>query len=164
MAASGCGESEAEIAAEDDAELLNAALVLEQRGVTLYEAAAERLNGESAESAREFAEQEADHAAALRREIEALGATPAEPRSDERHGRELGLEKIESDEELIQLAVDLQNAAVAVYVEGVASLSSPELRQLAFEIGANSAAQVSLLLGELGEAQVPDAFVVGEQA
>jgi rubrerythrin len=164
LAGSGCGDADTEGTPAADAGLLNDALALELSAVALYEAGAELLDGAAAGTAERFAEIEAEHVAVLRRELEDLGEIPIEASSAEEYARDLRLDKLEGDDDYLNLAVDLENSAISVYTQAVAGLGSAELRRTALEIAAVDAAQISVLLGELGEPQVPDAFVVGAQA
>jgi rubrerythrin len=161
---SGCGDEDTEGTPAADAGLLNDALALELSAIALYEAGADTLEGGAAEIMERFAEIENEHAATLRREIEGLGGTPAEERPAEDYASDFKLDELEDDEDFLNLAVDLENTAVAVYSDAIAGLGAAAIRRTALEIAAADGAQISVLLGELGEPQVPDAFVVGAQA
>jgi len=166
LAACGTGEDASTAVGgsiEEDIDLLNGALELEQSAVVAYARGAKLLSGGALEFAELFAGQEAEHAEALERLIEELGGTPAEERPEEDYADELGLDKLRSADDMLRFAVDLENTAVATYTDAVAKLSSPDARRKAFAIVANEAEHLSVLLGELGEPQVPDAFVTGSQ-
>jgi rubrerythrin len=160
----GCGDEDTDGTPAADAGLLNEALSVELSSVALYEAGAETLADAAAETAERFAEIEAQHVAVLRGEIEGLGATPVEARSAEEYARDFRLSKLEGDDDFLNLAVDLENSAISVYTNAIAGIGDGALRRTALELVAVDAGQISVLLGELGENQVPDAFVVGAQA
>ena len=160
----GCGDEDTEGTPAADVGLLNDALALEHSAVALYQSGAETLDEAAAEIAERFAEVENEHVDALRGAIEELGGTPVEERSAEQYRRDLRLGRLSGDRDFLNLAVDLENTAVAVYTDAIARLGAATLRRELLEIVAADAGQISVLLGELGEAQVPDAFVVGAQA
>lgn len=165
-----CGDDEdedGETTASDDAsgseadvDILNSALELEYTAVAAYTAGAGLLEGEVLAAGEEFLAQEQEHADGLVTAINDLGGTPVEPRADD----EYGFPKLRSQEEVLMFANDLENTAIAAYVDAIPKLSVPELRVTAAQIVTNEAEHVSVLLGALGEPQVPDAFVTGTQA
>lgn len=160
----GCGEDDGpEPDSEAELRALNRTLELELSAIAFYAGAGRLLTGDRLETAELFAEQEREHADALTEAIEGLGGNPARPRSDEAYRERLGLDELSGEDELLTLAVELESSAVAVYGASLAKLSAPELRSTVFEIVAVEAGHMSVLLGDLGEPQVPDAFVVGTQ-
>ena len=146
---------------EEDIELLNGALELEFAAVAAYAIGAEQLDGEARELAEQFAEQEREHADELEMLVSELGGSPVSGFSHERYRRRLGLDELESADEVLTFLVDLENGAIGTYNDAVTKLSTPELRRTAFSIVANEASHLTVLLGQLGELQVPDAFVTG---
>ena len=148
--------------ADRDAELLNGVLADERGSAVVYIRATELFEGENLrETAELFAKQEQEHAGALAKLIEDLGGEPEERESDERYAKKLELDKVTTQEEMLRFAVGLENETIAAYLAIVARLSTGELRETVFQILANEAEHLSVLLGDLGEPQVPDAFVVG---
>lgn len=165
---SGCGDDDAGAPVADgnpvgDVELLNDALALELGGIVLYERGAETLDGAAAGISERFAEIEAEHVAVLRREIEGLGGTPVEKLPAEEYERDFPFDELADEENFLNFAVDLENTTVAAYADAIFGLGLGALRRTALQIAAGDAGQLSVLLGELGEPQVPDAFVVGAQ-
>lgn len=159
-----CGDEGSEPSVEDQAEALNDALALELRAVATYAAAPRFLSGDPLETMERFAAQEREHVDALGRAIEELGATPVEPESERAHRDELSLTELEAEDDFLNFAVDLENAAIAVFGSAANRVASPELRRTLFSVIATEAEHLSVLLGELSEPQVPDAFVFGTQA
>ena len=71
---------------------------------------------------------------------------------------------LRDQEDVLRFALDLSNTAVAAYSAALPTLRSPSLRQTAVAIMSTEAQHISVLLGLLGEPQVPDAFVTGGEA
>jgi rubrerythrin len=160
---SGCGEDDGPGSPAADVELLNDALEIELSGVAMYEFGMETYDGAVAATAERFAEIESEHARLLRREIEALGGTPAEPRPAEEYRTDLRLDELNDAEDFLNLGVDLENTTLDFYIDAIFGLGAAEVRRTLLEIAGVDAGQLSVLLGEIGEPQVPDAFVVGAQ-
>jgi rubrerythrin len=114
------------------------------------------------EVGKQFLEHEQEHAAGLTQAIKDLGGTPNEAKSEDEYAPMFA--DLASQEDVLRFAVDLENTAVAAYIDALPKLSSGELRQTAAAIVSNEAEHVSVLLGALEEPQVPDAFVTGEAA
>ena len=144
---------------EIDAGILNRVLSLELAAVAAYTAGAPLLRGRALARARQFLEQEREHAATLSRTIRDLGGTPIEPKTGEEYRREFPLLRDQAD--VLRFAVDLENRVVRGYVEALPKISSPGLRQTVAGILAVDAEHGAVLLGEGGRQQVPLAFVTG---
>jgi len=145
-----------------DVEALNFALELEHSGVVIYEAGAELADPQVGAAARRFAEQAVERVATLSELVEARGGTPLEPQPDQEFLEEANLAQLEDEAGFISVAIDLENTAVAGYTDLVTELSEPGLRRVAYELAANSAAHISVLLGAAGQVQAPDALVTGQ--
>lgn len=159
---SACGGDEDPASA--DLGVLNDLLAGEHLQAAVYARASRFLDGGALELAELFAEQEGEHAELLGELVIERGGTPVEARSERRNARRLRLGRVDDREEYLQLAVDMENATVGAYQQALIELSSPELRRTAYSIVAVEAEQMSVLLGELGRAQVPDPFVAGISA
>lgn len=151
------GGGEADVSGDDaDVEILNSALDLELLAVAAYKAGAELLRGEVLDVAQMFLEQEREHAEGLASAIRDLGGTPNRPKSS------YDFPELSGQEDVLRFAVDLENTAVAAYIDALPKISSSELRGTAAAILTNEAEHISVLLGALDMPQVPDAFVIGE--
>ncbi len=146
---------------QGDIDLLNGALELELEAVAAYTQGAELLSGEALDFGKQFAAQEQEHADALEVVIEDLGGTPAGAKSAEEYATELSFDELKSADDVLELAVEIENEAIAAYNKAVAALSQPDLRRTVYAIVANEAQHLSVLYAELGEPPVPDAFVTG---
>ena len=145
-----------------DAAVLNAALDLEHLAVAAYTAGAGLLRGEARELGRQLLAHEREHVAGLTRAISNLGGTPSEAKPAEGYAPMLA--GLRDQEDVLRFALDLSNTAVAAYIAALPRLASPSLRQTAVAIMSSEAQHISVLLGLLGEPQVPEAFVTGGQA
>jgi rubrerythrin len=161
LAACGDDDEEAVEVGRRDVRLLNAALDLENVAIAVYSAGAALLEGEARRLGRQFLQHEKEHAARLSELIEDLGGTPHEPRSDEEYKQ--GFPKLRQQTDVLRFASDVENAAIAKYVEAIPKLSNAELRQTSAAIVSSEAEHRSVLLGLLGVPQVPNAFVTGTE-
>jgi rubrerythrin len=146
-----------------DVDILNDALALELSAVFAYTAGAELIKEKAVlDVGRTFLAQEQEHADGLTTTIEQLGGTPVESLTDDQYAEQLGLGKLKDQTDVLEFAVDLENTAVAAYVDAIPKLSTGDLRQTAAQIVTNEAEHISVLLGALELPQVPDAFVTGK--
>jgi rubrerythrin len=141
-----------------DVEMLNSALDLELMAVAAYKAGAALLKGEVLQIGKAFLEQEQEHADGLSQAIKDAGGTPNRAKSS------YDFPKLSSQNDVLRFAVDLENIAIAAYIDALPKLSQGDLRATAAAIVTNEAEHVAVLLGALGENQVPDAFVTGKAA
>lgn len=138
-----------------DVELLNLALDLELEAVAAYKAAAGILRGDALQAAKLFVEQEQEHAAGLTAAIKDAGGTPnrARPSYD--------FPRLRSQEGALRFAIELEDTAIAAYIDLLPKLGQGDLRATAAAIVANEAEHVAVLRLALGEEPVPAAFVLG---
>jgi rubrerythrin len=140
---------------EADVEILNSALDLELMAVAAYMTGAGRLKGELLQVAKHFLEQEQEHADGLASAIKDAGGKPNRAKSS------YDFPSLRSQQDVLRFAIDFEHTAIAAYIDALPKLGKADLRATAAAIMANEAEHVSVLLGALGEEQVPDAFVVG---
>ena len=140
-----------------DVEILNSALDLEHMAVAAYTAGTPLLRGERAEGGdQRFLAQEREHADALTQAIRSKRGEPNRPRSS------YDFPRLASQAGVLRFAVDLENTAVAAYIDALPKLTDPDLRATAAAIVTNEAQHIAILLGAQGRPQVPDAFVKGQ--
>ncbi|MGI8730583.1 MAG: DUF4439 domain-containing protein [Solirubrobacteraceae bacterium] len=139
-----------------DVEILNAALDLELMAVAAYKAGAAKLRGDALQVGKLFLEQEQEHADGLAAAIRDADGKPNRAKSS------YDFPELSSQNDVLRFAIELENTAIAAYIDALPKLGEGDLRATAASIVANEAEHVAVLLGALGEQQVPDAFVVGK--
>jgi rubrerythrin len=141
-----------------DVEILNGALDLELLAVAAYKTAAALLKGDVLQIGKRFLEQEQEHADGLAAAIEEAGGTPNRPKSS------YDFPELRSQKGALLFALDLENTAIAAYIDALPKLSQGDLRATAAAIITNEAEHVAVLLDALGRDPAPGAFVTGKAA
>ena len=138
-----------------DVEILNGVLDLELLSIAAYKAGASRLRGSALTIARTFVEQEQEHADGLAAAIKDAGGRPNRPKSA------YDLPPLRTQTEVLRYGVELENTAIAAYIDALPKFSQGELRATAAAIITTEAEHLSVLLDALGMEPVPAAFVTG---
>lgn len=141
-----------------DVEILNSALDLELMAVAAYKAGAARLKGRVLQVGKLFLEQEQEHADGLMSAIKAAGGMPNRAKAS------YDFPRLGSQTGALRFALDIENTAIAAYVDALPKLGKGDLRATAASIVSNEAEHVAVLRGALGEQPVAEAFVVGKAA
>ena len=141
-----------------DVEILNAALDLELMVVAAYKAGAAHLKGNALQIGKLFLEQEQEHADGLSSAIEDADGTPNRAKTS------YDFPALRSQADVLRFAVDLENTAIAAYIDALPKLSDGDLRATAASIITNEAEHLSVLLDALGRDPTPSAFVTGRPA
>ncbi|ADB50273.1 ferritin-like domain-containing protein [Conexibacter woesei] len=141
--------------AAGDADLLNRALATEYTAIAAYNAGAPLLEGKTLAAAERFLVQERRHAARLRGLIDALGATPEDPRPSYDFGRP------DRAADVLRLLQDVERESIAAYVEIVPRLTEPDVRQTVASIVTNDAEHLAVVREQMRRWPVPSAFVTG---
>jgi len=139
-----------------DVEILNGALDLELMAVAAYKAGAAKLRGDVLQIGKLFIEQEQEHADALTSAIKDADGTPNRAKSS------YDFPELRSQRDALRFAVEVENTAVAAYIDALPKLTETDLRGTASAIVTNEAEHLSVLLGALGLPPAPRAFVTGE--
>ena len=139
-----------------DVEILNGALDLELMAVAGYKTGAAKLRGEALQIGKLFVEQEQEHADALTSAIKDSGGTPNRAKSS------YDFPELRSQRDALRFAVELENTAVAAYIDALPKLTNTDLRGKASAILTTEAEHLSVLLGALGRPPAAHAFVTGE--
>jgi rubrerythrin len=145
--------------ADDDVPVLERALEVERRLVVSYEFAAQGdlLDSEVREATQLFAEQEREHAEALRSALIDLGVDPGPPPA----AAEIeGLTDVDSQPAVLEFLVALEREAIAIYEAAAGELTAPDLLRTGAQIAANEAQHLVVLRQQLGEEAVPDVFEI----
>jgi rubrerythrin len=138
-----------------DVEILNAVLDLELMSVAAYKVGAGRLRGDVLQIGKTFLAQEQEHADGLSSAIEDAGGRPNRAKSS------YDFPQLRSQRDVLRFAVDVENTAIAAYLDALAKLSQGDLRATTAAIITAEAEHVSVLLDVLGVDPAPAAFVTG---
>lgn len=160
---SGCGKgghgAETDPEKGSDAEILNTALSHELTTLDAYTHGQALLRGSQRAVGRQLRAQEQEYVDALTKAIRGLGGeTEAEP-------EELDLSRVKSQASFLDLAYELESAALASYVDSAPRLFTAAPRTLDVSLAAGHAQHLVLLRQALGTApasSVPEAFDGGE--
>ena len=148
--------------AEGDAAILERAIELERTAVIVYRTAAsgDLLDAEVRKAAELFAQQEAEHADALIAALSDLGGTAPKP---PKAADVAGLDELDSQDEVLEFAIELENMAVVAYDDAAARLTRADLLKTTAQIVSNEAQHLVVLRQQLGEDPVPSAFETGKE-
>jgi rubrerythrin len=138
-----------------DLEILNGALDLEHAAVAAYTEGVALLEGNVLKLGRQLLEHERQHVDGLSSAITELGGKPNEAR------KSYPFPDLQSEGDVLRFAHDLEQTAVAGYLDAIPKLSSAALRATAVQILTAEAEHISVLLDELGRPPVPSSFVKG---
>ncbi len=141
-----------------DVALLNLVLDLENMAIAAYTAGAPLLSGKVITLAKELLSQEKAHAKRLSQAIKQLGGAPNPPSAI------YNFPKLSSQSDVLKLASQIENTAIAAYIDAIPKLSSSDLRATGASIVTDEAEHLSVLQSALGRDPVPTAFVVGRSA
>jgi hypothetical protein len=155
-----------------DITLLRTASSIEVLAVNAYQAAVDSglvTDQAVADAALLFQEQHGDHGAALQAQTESLGGEPYTEANPFLQENVVGpaLEAVTDQLSVVQLALELENAAAQTYALAGGLLSTPTLRQIIMSIGGVEARHMAVLRGVIdgaGTAQVPVGFMPTEEA
>jgi rubrerythrin len=139
-----------------DVEILNGALDLELMAIAAYKSGAALLKGEDLQIVKGFLEQEQEHADALTSAIRDADGTPNRAKSAYDFPRQ------RSERDVLMFAIELENTAVAAYIDALPKLTKGDLRATVTGILTNEAQHMAVLRDALGQRPVPEAFVTGE--
>jgi hypothetical protein len=159
-------------ATDMDLTLLRTASSIEVLAIDAYQAAVDSglvTDQAVADAALLFQEQHGDHNAALQAQTESLGGEPYTEANPFLQENVVGpaLETVTDQLSVVQLALELENAAAQTYALAGGLLSTPTLRQIIMSIGGVEARHMAVLRGVIdgaGTAQVPVGFMPTEDA
>ncbi len=140
---------------EADVEILNAALDLELQTIAAYKAGAIHLKGDALQIGKLFLEHEQEHADGLAQAIKSLDGRPNRAKAG------YDFPTLRSQADVLRFAVDLENTAIAAYIDALPKFSDSDLRATAASIITAEAEHLSVLLDALGRDPMPSAFVTG---
>ncbi|HEX8689451.1 MAG TPA: ferritin-like domain-containing protein [Solirubrobacterales bacterium] len=164
LLAPGCGKSgqgaETDPEKGSDAELLNAALAQELTLLEAYTNVPAPLAGRFGAVGRQFRAHEQEYVNAITKALRGLGGeTEAEAAAIDRT-------RLESEDEFLALAYELENVALATYLDAAPRLFTDAPSTLAASLAAAHAQHLVVLRQELGATPaqaIPEAFESGEE-
>jgi rubrerythrin len=143
-----------------DAAALNALLDLEYTAIAGYGLLIARLRGEDRSLARTVLAHEREHAAALETAVRGVGSDPIERRPAREYAS--GFPPLGSRREALAFATDLENTAVAAYVDALGKITTDHVRVRAAAILVAEGEHLAATRVQLGRPAVPRAFVAGD--
>jgi rubrerythrin len=111
-----------------DVEILNGALDLELLAVAAYKEAAGLMKGDILQVGKTFLAQEQEHADGLSAAIKDAGGTPNRAKAS------YDFPELRSQNGALKFAVDLENTAIAAYIDALPKFSQGDLRATAAAI------------------------------
>jgi rubrerythrin len=158
----GCGTMTSEksanaASAENDANILNAALGAELEAIAAYQVGAETglLEKSVLDLAIQFQGHHKEHADLLISTVEALGGSPVQALAN----YDFPIDQLNSQEDVLRFAAGLEKGAVSAYLGAVPLFGDPQLAKAAASILGDEAMHWAVLRQALGEDPVPVAFV-----
>jgi bacterioferritin (cytochrome b1) len=139
-----------------DIGLLRGALALELTAVEAYSRGMSMLRGPLLAAGTAFLAHEQEHANVLTKAIKQLGG-----KADVR-AMPLDFAGIRGQTDVLEFVSDLENVAIAAYLDAVPKLSTGYLRATAAQIVTSEAEHVSVLQAALGGQAAPEALVTGD--
>ena len=158
----GCGtvadsNSASAASAENDANILNAALGAELEAIAAYQLGAESglLQPAVLDLAVQFQGHHKEHADLLASTVQQLGGAAVEPKAS----YDFPTDQLKSQEDVLRFAAGLEKGAVSAYLGAVPLFGEPQLAKAAASILGDEAMHWAVLRQALGENPVPGAFV-----
>ena len=149
-------------AAASDAGTLNTALALEHEGINAYTLGAQSnlLQKPVLALAVKFQDDHKAHRDRLIKVIRTLGATPVQEKSLAEYAKDLEVDKLKSQTDVLNFASDLENEAVNAYLGIIPAFHDLKLAHLAGQLAADETEHFTLLSNALGR-PLPAAFSFG---
>ncbi|MDN5848288.1 MAG: ferritin-like domain-containing protein [Nitrococcus sp.] len=148
--------SDADDAVAKDVRILNTAVAAEYEAIAAYQVGAESglLKPQVLKVALNFQSQHKQHAEALASAVRKLGGEAADPKTH----YNFPVDKLKSQEDVLQFAAGLERGAVSAYVGAIPLFDHRELSGAAASILADEAMHWAVLRHALGLDPVPQAF------
>lgn len=145
----------------NDINILNEALKLEHFAIAAYEIAAGTglLSEDTVKTAKVFQSHHGHHAAKLKETIEKLGGEAAKALSKEEYIKQLPVEKLTNQEEIVRYALTLEKKATIAFLGAVPELEDRKISQAAASISGDEAMHWAILRQALGMVPVHISFI-----
>jgi rubrerythrin len=145
-------KSETHGAAASDAGTLNTALALEHEGINAYTLGAQSnlLQKPVLALAVKFQDDHKAHRDRLIKVIRTLGATPVQEKSLAEYAKDLEVDKLKSQTDVLNFAAGLENEAVNAYLGIIPAFQDRQLAKLMGQLAADETEHFTLLSNALG--------------
>ena len=149
-------------AAASDAGTLNTALALEHEGINAYTLGAQSnlLQKPVLALAVKFQDDHKAHRDRLIKVIRTLGATPVQEKSLAEYAKDLEVDKLKSQTDVLNFAAGLEDEAVNAYLGIIPAFHDRQLAHLAGQLAADETEHFTLLSNALGR-PLPTPFSFG---
>ena len=149
-------------AAASDAGTLNTALALEHEGINAYTLGAQSnlLQKPVLALAVKFQDDHKAHRDRLIKVIRTLGATPVQEKSLAEYAKDLEVDKLKSQTDVLNFAAGLEDEAVNAYLGIIPAFDDHQLAKLMGQLAADETEHYTLLSNALGR-PLPAAFSFG---
>lgn len=135
----------------NDASLLNAARALEFEGIAAYQIALESglLPPNAVGFATLYQSHHMQHNDELEKAIKRLGGQPVGPKTTAQYVKQLEADKLKSFEDILRLALRLEQGAASAYLGLIEPLKNTELHSLVARLAADEAAHAATFMIDL---------------
>ena len=137
---------------------LNEAVDLEYMAIAAYQAAIPLLRGADLTLGRRLLSQEQEHLGVLLGVFHHVKVTPDQPRAS------YGFPRLSDSAHALAFATEIENTAIATYIDALPKIVDPKLRAKFAAIMTNEAEHLAVLAGARGLPEAPSAFVRGRSS
>jgi rubrerythrin len=132
---------------KNDLAILNVAVGLEHEGISAYAIALKSglLNAAHMKAATTFQDDHKQHNDALIATIRKLGGQPVEAKTLEEYAKELKVDQLKNEDDVLDLAARLELGATNAYLGVITAFKDPALGKIAARLAADEAAHFALL-------------------
>jgi hypothetical protein len=132
---------------KNDLAILNVAVGLEHEGIGAYAIALKSglLNAQHVIAATKFQDDHKQHNDVLIATIRKLGGKPVEAKTLEEYAKELKVDQLKNEEDVLDLAARLELGATNAYLGVLTAFKDPALGKLVARLAADEAAHFALL-------------------
>jgi rubrerythrin len=132
---------------KNDIAILNVAVGLEYEGINAYAIALKSglLNANHVIAATKFQDDHKQHNDALIATIRKLGGKPVEAKTLDEYAKELKVDQLKNEDDVLDLAARLELGATNAYLGVITAFKDPALGKIAARLAADEAAHFALL-------------------
>jgi Ferritin-like domain len=132
---------------KNDLAILNVAVGLEYEGISAYAIALKSglLNANHVSAATKFQDDHKQHNDALIATIRKLGGKPVEAKTIDEYAKELKVDQLKNEDDVLDLAARLELGATNAYLGVITAFKDPALGKIAARLAADEAAHFALL-------------------